>query len=196
MEEEEKKKIQIRREIQKIRDSMPRNDKESKDKKILNFLFNWNIYQEAKTIFCYVSFRSEINTLDIIKDALTRGKRVCVPKVLPEMNLMKPFLIKDPNKDLKKGFYGILEPDEKCPEVNPEEIDLIIVPGLAFTHEGYRIGYGGGFYDRFLSNSESITCSLAYDFQLYDELPVKDFDIPVDYLITESGIKPTNKRKK
>lgn len=175
---------------------MPEEQKKEKDRKILNYLFNWDSYKKAETIFCYVSFRSEIDTVAIIRDAIERNKKVCVPKIIPEENVMKPFLIRDPDKELERGHYGILEPRGSCPEVNPEEIELVIVPGLAFTREGYRIGYGGGYYDRFLNNARCVTCSLLYDFQIYDRLPVKDFDIPVDYLITESGIKQANKRKR
>ena len=103
------------------------------------------------------------------------------------------FLINKPgSSDLKSGAYGILEPSDSCEEVDYCDIDIVITPGLAFTLKGDRLGYGGGYYDRFLIQYPAITrCALTYDRLILGSLPVKENDVPVDYLISEIGVKTT-----
>ncbi len=184
-------KSEIRKIAENIRNSIPEEEKKKLDEKIRNHLFGWDKFKNARHIFCFVSFRSEIDTTPIIKRALQENKSVSVPKIDRARHEMKAYYIKDLSRNsLKPGEYGILEPTEKCEEADYSTIDLIIAPGLAFTLKGERLGFGGGYYDRFLAKHSGIpVCALTYDALITDYLPVKKNDINVDYLITESGIK-------
>lgn len=183
-------KNEIRKLAEKIRDSIPENEKKQKDRIIQNHLFNWELYKKANYIFSYISFRSEVNTFAIIKAAISQGKTIAVPKIDIKRKIMKAFIIENVNKSLQPGEYGILEPIEKCPEIDYKKLNIIIAPGLAFTENGDRLGYGGGFYDRFLSNQPEIpVCALTYKSLIANSLPVKEKDVAVDYLITEAGVK-------
>ena len=189
-------KSEIRKLAERIRDTIPIEEKKIKDKIIQDNLFNWELYKRSKYIFCYVSFRSEVDTFRVIKKSITDGKIVAVPKIDKKRKSMKAFVIESIDKSLRPGEYGILEPNEECPEVDYKKLDLIIAPGLVFTEKGERLGYGGGYYDRFLSKYPEIpVCTLTYESLIADSLPVKENDIAVDYLITELGIKITKKGK-
>jgi 5-formyltetrahydrofolate cyclo-ligase len=162
------------------------------DKSVLGHLLGWNIYRDARGIFCFVSFRSEIETRGILLDALADGKTVAVPRVDVHAKEMKAYVIKDLERDLAPGFREILEPDISCEEARADAIELIIAPGIAFTPRGDRLGYGGGFYDRFIEMHYAIiNCALTYDRLVVGALPVKEHDRVVDYLITETGVIPT-----
>jgi 5-formyltetrahydrofolate cyclo-ligase len=104
--------------------------------------------------------------------------------------IINPFIIKSLENDLVPGVFGILEPDlEKIDPVIADKIDIVIVPGAAFSENGCRIGYGGGFYDRFLQNRSITSYALAFDFQLVDEVPFDpEFDMKVDYIVTERRV--------
>ncbi len=190
-------KKEARNRAQRIRDNIPLREKEVLDNAIAKNLFAWDIYQRAQYIFCYVSFRSEINTFPIIECMLQNEKVVTVPKVNVKTGSMKAFIITNPIKNLGPGEYGILEPLPSCKEADYLKIDLIISPGLAFTLKGERLGYGGGYYDRFLQKNAGVpVCALSYDRLVIAHLPVKNNDVPVDYLITESRLIRTHKEKK
>jgi 5-formyltetrahydrofolate cyclo-ligase len=176
----------------KIRDSIPREEKESMDRCVLNSLLGWEIYRDARGIFCFVSFRSEIDTRGILLAALAEGKTVSVPRVDAGAKEMKAYVVRDLERDLQPGYCGIFEPIVSCEEARDDAIDLIIAPGIAFTPRGDRLGYGGGFYDRFFKMHYTIkNCALTYDRLVVDALPVKEHDRAVDYLITERGVMPT-----
>jgi 5-formyltetrahydrofolate cyclo-ligase len=177
--------------VQKIRDSIPNTEKEQMDAAVAAHLFSWEIYRSSKVLFCFVSFRSEINTFPIIEQSFKLKKEVSVPKVNLSTGEMHAFLIEDLDFSLEPGYYGILEPVTACRELDYHRLELIITPGLAFTLQGERLGYGGGFYDRFMGrHSQTISCALTYNRLILSELPVKEHDLPVDYVITESGVKP------
>ena len=139
----------------------------------------------------YVPFQEEIHTTLIIEDFLSRNREVYIPVTQPKEKKIIVSRLLDLEKDLETGHFGVLEPKAfALRPTDPKEIDLIIVPGLAFTKSGYRIGYGGGYYDRFLPTlaHKPATIALALDFQVMDTLPLNDFDVPVDMIITESQV--------
>ena len=139
--------------------------------------------------FTFVSFGGEVNTHQIINRAISDGKIICVPKIQSKITGIEIFKINS-LAELKSGYYGILEPLEKCPKVDSKNIDLIIMPGVAFDRQGGRIGYGAGFYDRFLSemNRKVNKIALAYNLQVLDEVPVTELDVLIDGIITEEEI--------
>ena len=183
------KKKDLRAVAQMMRDSISEIEKKKLDSRIVQHILTWDLYMHAHCIFCYVSFRSEVDTFPILSHALKVGKKVAIPKVDRETRMMRAYLLKDIEKELSPGSYGVLEPIPFCPEADYSKIGLIIAPGLAFTRRGDRLGYGGGFYDRFLKNNNGIPiCALTYDRMIYNYLPIKENDVLVDYLITESGL--------
>lgn len=137
-------------------------------------------YKNAKTIYGYLPYNQEVRTVPILAQALADGKRVAVPKVYGDE--MKFIYLPDLTQ-VETGYSGIPEPIADGP-VGDDPTALVLMPGLAFDREGHRIGYGGGFYDKFLSAEPTHpTVALCYDFQLVEELPTEEFDIPVDAVI-------------
>lgn len=144
-------------------------------------------YHLADTVFCYVDFRNEVQTRAIIEASWMRGKRVAVPKV--EGDVMKFYQVRDWS-DLKAGYMGILEPSEACEEVRVEQGNcLMIMPGVAFDERRNRIGYGGGYYDKYLAQTTGIyKVAIAFEEQVYPELPCEEHDLRPDIIVTEKRI--------
>ena len=178
---------------ERIRSAVPREQKAVLDRLIARNLLSWPLFQLSRTVLCYVSYRSEIDTERIVTGALESGKRIAVPRIDKENSMMRFFYLGTKGKnELERGAYGIMEPTGESEEVEYGEIDLVITPGLAFTLRGDRLGYGGGYYDRFLQGHAGVPrCALTYDSLILESLPVKENDVSVDYLITESGVKIT-----
>lgn len=139
-----------------------------------------NAYRAAKTIYGYLPYNQEVRTVPMLRRALEEGKQVAVPKVYGDD--MK-FIYLDDLSQVAKGYAGIPEPVADGP-VAQDETALVLMPGLAFDRAGHRIGYGGGFYDKFLAREpHHPTVALCYDFQVMDRLETEEFDIPVDLVI-------------
>ena len=161
-------------------------------KRIFNNIISTTYYKNAKVIMCFVSFSDEVDTHEFIKYALADGKRVVVPIAIHATKELKPSEIKSFD-ELEPGYYNILSPKEEFIRyVSPEEIDLVIVPGVVFDHYGYRIGYGGGYYDRFLpkTRKDAKKIALGFGIQVMERVPRESFDIPVNMLVTENGLLP------
>jgi 5-formyltetrahydrofolate cyclo-ligase len=151
---------------------------------IANQLFAEELWGKSKTIGITISNYPELDTYQIIRKAWEQGKRIVVPKCHPKVKHMSFHELKQFTQ-LESVYYGLLEPIEAITKtVDKEEIDLLIVPGLAFTNEGYRLGFGGGYYDRFLPDYKGSTVSLAFPTQLKAKLPIEEHDIPVQKIIT------------
>ncbi len=183
-----KKKKEIRHLIQHARDALSKKERNVKSLVIANTLLSQEFYKSADKIFIYYPFRSEVNTLYIIKEAQKAGKEIILPKV--EDDRLRLYYVKDLKTDLFEGSFGITEPGAKCREALLEDMDLIILPGTCFDKKMNRIGYGGGFYDRVLDRiPANITkIALAFDLQILDLIPTGEFDKKVDLIITESRI--------
>ena len=139
------------------------------------------LYREAKSLYGYLSYNQEVLTPPILAQAQRDGKRVAVPKVFDGGATMR-FLWLDDLDRVAKGYCGIPEPIDDGPEAD-DAAALVLMPGLAFTPEGGRLGYGGGFYDRFLAREPHPTLALCYDFQVVPRLPSQAHDIPVDAVL-------------
>lgn len=158
-----------------------------KSLEIKDKLFSSSMFNKAHTVMFYVSREEEVETHGMIKEALEKGKRVAVPYSVVETNSIIASLISDPKKDLEKGPFGIFEPRKDSLKLVPlEEIDLIIVPGVAFDEKNYRLGRGKGYYDRFLKSlpSRSVAIGICFDFQRLKSIPVEPHDVPVSLVIT------------
>jgi len=181
-------KRRIREEILSRRDKEPEDLRGKKSRRIKKRLFSLREFKSAHTILFYYSKGSEVETKEMMEEALLEGKRILLPKVRGREIYLGE--IKDLEKDVEKGRFGILEPKETSKKTTPREINLVILPGIAFDLKGRRIGYGKGYYDRFLKKFPRTTplIGLAYDFQVVNSLPGKRHDRRVGKIITETLI--------
>ncbi|ERJ10902.1 5-formyltetrahydrofolate cyclo-ligase [Haloplasma contractile] len=184
----ERKKM-IRQMIMYNRDVIDQQERLSMDQSVFERLTNSKEFNDAESIFIFVSFRSEVDTHRIIQKAIDLGKRVCVPKIEKKSEGMTPYQIQSLDQ-LEEGYYGVLEPKYGCELCDKETIDLIIMPGLAFDAKGGRVGYGGGFYDHFINSMETSVrkLAIAYDFQVLDKVPMGENDQLVDQIITDQRV--------
>ena len=138
----------------------------------------------------FVSFGSEVDTLPMIRRALAEGKRVAAPRADPKARALTACEIRDPEKDLAPGAHDIREPKAHCSPVDPEGIDVVIVPAAVWGEDGYRVGYGGGYYDRFLGRlRRARRVGLGLEMQVVPEVPHGAQDLPVEVLVTEAGVR-------
>lgn len=161
-------------------------EKEAKGAIIKDRLFNEEDFKKAKLVMFYVSLKDEVNTLSMIDEAVTMGKRVCVPVILMEEKRLIAGEIKDRVNDLERQHFGIYQPKAgHVKEVPLDDIDLVVVPGVAFDRNNVRLGRGHGYYDRFLCGlpKSTKTIGLAFDFQVVDHLPQDSHDVPVSKTI-------------
>ena len=180
----------LRQEILTKRSLLTQEKIQEYSNKIQNTLYKIDEYKNAKRIMCFVSNGSEVDTHPLIDRAILDGKSIVVPITVSKT---KELLVSDlfSLSELEVGFYNIEVPKEEFLRlVDPETIDLVLVPGVALAKDGYRVGYGGGYYDRFLSKLDSSVpkIALGFDLQVMDQVPKEDFDIPVDLILTEKGI--------
>lgn len=180
----------LRKKILALRDALPPEERRKKSASIHLHLFSLPEFVTAQSVAFFVSFKSEVLTESMIRDALSLPKVVAVPTTDLTNRRLLFSRIMDYTGDLAPGTWGILEPQPA--RVSPlalEEIDLVITPGAVFDQKGQRIGYGGGFYDGLLKSFHKPAVALAYAVQMVEEVPtVSGHDEPVDIIITEEGI--------
>ncbi len=175
-------KLELRRQIRARKRAMTQAQIEESSGKLCEKFLATPQYRQAKTIYGYLPYNQEVRTVPILQQALADGKRVAVPKVFEDE--MRFLYIEDLSQ-VETGYAGIPEPIGDGPAAQDLKA-LVLMPGLAFDRQGRRIGYGGGFYDRFLAREpDHPTVALCYGFQLVDTLPTEEFDIPVDLVIWE-----------
>lgn len=176
----------IRQRILKLLRNQEEESKHKKSLVILNKLFSIPEFQGAKTILFYASFAGEVDTFEMIQQALEIGKQIALPIVKEKERNINPALINNLEEDLECGKYGIKQPKEEYAElVDLDKIDMVVVPGVAFDRQNNRLGRGEGYYDRFLKklSPNSYSVGLAFDFQVVDSLPVSETDIAVSRVI-------------
>ncbi len=168
------------------RKNFPKSYILKKSDQIKKRLFEMKEFIQAQTILFYISYNNEVFTHNMIKESISIGKRIIVPISNKDNRRLILSELKNWNI-LKPGSYGILEPSiESIKEVDLDIIDMIVIPGVAFDEQGYRIGHGKGYYDRLLINSKkAIHIGLAFEFQLIDKIPIEDHDRKIDKIITE-----------
>lgn len=157
-------------------------DKQIRDLRLEDKFLANKIYQESQIVALFLSMPFEVNTEKLIQEGLREGKQILVPRTAPRGQM--DFVPYNPDS-LGLSSFGILEPTKGC-AVDKNTIDLILVPGLAWNKKGYRIGFGGGFYDRYLADFKGRTLSLCYDFQLLD-FESECHDVPVEEVITDES---------
>lgn len=187
-------KSEIRKRMLGIRNNLSIDEIAEYSTRITGILMKQEIFISSGLIMFYVNTGSEVVTRELIKKAVYLRKRAAIPMVehgAGGKKTMAACEITNIEEETEMGSYGILEPKKSMvKKVLPGDIDMIIVPGVAFDAKGYRIGYGGGYYDRFLKNvrKDCMKAGIAYEFQVVDELPKEDHDIPLDMIITQERI--------
>ena len=176
-------KAELRKKILQEMKALSQEQKQAMDRALTEQFLNHPFYQEAKVIATYLSFPHEFQTQGLIEQALRDGKKVLIPKTYPKGRM--EFVVYNPQQ-LKKTSFGLLEPQGDLEVVATSRIDLIHVPGLAFTTKGYRIGYGGGYYDRYLENFAGHSMSTIYPCQIQN-FNSEDHDIPVEEVLIYEG---------
>lgn len=180
-------KSELRNHLLKLRKSIQKKDWETRSLAIVNRLKKSEEFIGADVIHCFISMnqRKEVNTHTLIKDSLSSGKTVVVPITDFETGELKHSELKS-FSDLKENKWGVLEPNEIYPQKH--KTGLILVPLLAADKDFNRLGYGKGFYDRFLQKQNAIKVGLAFEEFILDQIPVENFDEKLDILITEKKI--------
>jgi 5-formyltetrahydrofolate cyclo-ligase len=193
------RKAAIREQARKNR--VAQKDKDEVSRQICAAFMTRPEYQSARTVMWYVDAGSEVRTRHTLPEALTHGKRVVVPYCIVETNELELFPLEDMS-ELVEGAYKILEPKAElralaAKRVTPEELDLVMVPGTAFDPRGGRMGQGKGYYDRLLARAraDAPLVALAFDCQIFDEIPVAPHDVFMDTVLTETRAIPGRGRK-
>lgn len=185
--------LALRKKILLRRDALTPAEQHIHGLKIMDYIVKMEQFQSADTIFMYVSFRSEVQTIPLIKYILKCGKKLVLPVTLLEKKDLLPVVITDPERELAPGYCSIPEPMEsirKKQSLAPDTIDLIFLPGSVFDERGGRMGYGGGFYDRFVSQRapQALRIGLAHEVQMVQEAPLQCHDELLDYIVTEERL--------
>lgn len=180
-------KQKIRREMMEWAAQMDRDYCHRADLAIVKYIMELPEYQEAERIFCFVGRETEIDTAPVIEDALKRGKTVCVPRCAGK-GIMDACRIQG-FFDLKPGHYGILEPGEEAEALLPGEIDFAVTPCLSCSSRGIRLGYGGGYYDRYLAETQAFKAAVCRERMIREDIPVDSHDVGMDAVVSETGVR-------
>lgn len=183
----------LRRFFLEQRDQLPLGERDAGSEQIFNTFVSLPLFQEKHIFFIYCHYRSEVRSIPLLARCLMMGKTVSVPLSQPQQAQMEAVVITDLIHDLSPGYLGIPEP---LPSVArdrillPASIDVAVIPGVVFDRCGHRLGYGMGFYDRFLALAapQAIRIGLAFSCQLVDRIPVQPHDVPMDMVLTEREV--------
>ena len=173
------RKKEFRKKMLEKRTAIPKELKKRKSREICDKILLSDVYRDAEVIFAYMPFRGEVDIIPVIEDAWKRGKRVAVPRVLGD-TCMDFYYIHSLN-DVESGTFHVMEPRAVCQAAH-EEKPFILTPGSAFTRDGYRMGYGKGYYDRYLEKHSAITAGICYEEQFSLQMPVEETDQKLDMI--------------
>lgn len=185
-------KAALRRSILARRDALPAAQRSELSARITNHVLALSVFSSAQTVLAYLSFGSEYDTAELVHATLALGKRLLLPRVDRANRRLELFQVTDPDTQTIAGTWGIREPDlERCAAVPRESAALVLIPGVAFTLQGARLGYGGGFYDRLLARwpDRPPVIAPAFGLQLVETLPTSPTDATIDAVVTEDGLR-------
>ena len=178
----------VRAETLRQRDELAPKTRAVFSRQIVDSVMRWIQSEGFDAVMLYLSMRSEVETDGFLERLLHIGKHVCAPVVDTDQNRLIPRRIQEAETALVRHRYGMLEPNTACPIFPTTQLQLIVVPGIAFDCKGYRLGYGKGFYDRFLAEcSHAIPIGLAYQIQVVEDTFRQAWDVPVQHIFTETG---------
>ncbi len=191
----EQRRHELRRRVLARRGQLSAGERRIKSALIIERLLAMPEFKHAGTIFTYINFRSEVETMALADKCLELGKRLCVPVTITAERRLAACRLTNPEGELRPGYCRIPEPDiSKAELIAPLEIDIVVLPGSVFDRYGGRLGYGGGYYDRFLAQEapDALRVGLAFDLQIVDEVPLMAHDMRLHYLLSESATRQCN----
>ncbi len=185
------KKKKLRKEIIARRESLSDLERDAASKRIRESLFGLSEFKNAKSVHFFISFGSEVITTDMIRDAIKMGKKVVVPFIDRDKKMLRLSELRDFDKELESGYWGIQEPKKECMrEVVIDDVELMVMPGVAFDGKGHRLGYGMAFYDKLIAGRKVTMplVAIAFDMQVVDDVPVAGHDVLIDKIVTEKRV--------
>jgi 5-formyltetrahydrofolate cyclo-ligase len=179
-------KLALRRQALAARDRLSADVRAAASAAIAGRIAALPSFAAARTVLLTLAFRSEWDTLPLVRAALAAGKTVAVPRVNAGTRMLELHAIADPARDVAPGHQGIPEPLPHCPRVAPDAVDWVLVPGVTFDRAGRRLGYGGGYYDRLLAGcGPAVTVGVCFEALVLKDMPLTAHDLPVDHVVTE-----------
>lgn len=179
-------KLAVRSQMRAVRAALPPSARDARSQEIAKRVLALPELAGAKTVLAFASIRNEVHTGPIIRALRSAGKRIALPRVIEDglgLHLIEPDTV------LVDGAFSVPEPPKGAPRIEPFDVDFALVPALAVDARGYRIGYGGGYYDKLLPALPSAcACAVVYDFQLIAEVPEEPFDAAVDLIVTDARV--------
>ena len=188
-EEISQRKKQLREHCLAVRKSLSAETRVEASLSICRNIGSWDLFQQSQTILTYMPIKSEADPTPLLK--LYPHKKWVIPRIIPEEDHRMVFQLYDPNRLIQHPF-GMAEPAPDLPILQPEEIELTLAPGLAFDRHGFRLGYGGGYFDRFLQNFKGVSIGITYHALLLDTIPHDVHDISMHWIVTELELFKTN----
>ncbi|TLX82117.1 MAG: 5-formyltetrahydrofolate cyclo-ligase [Thaumarchaeota archaeon] len=176
-------KARLRKQLLDTRDALSLDFIKITSKEIQDNLRKVDFFRSAKSIGAYYSIGSEVQTQDILQEILNAGKQLALPKVVKNDLVFKKITS---FSDLEQGNFSVMEPKEKCESV--KNLDVIIIPAIALTRDGFRLGYGFGYFDRFLHGKKSKIIALSYAKQIVKSFPRDDHDVKINCIVTEDEV--------
>ena len=175
-------KAELRARMRRMRRALSGEEQQRAADSVYARVMNLSGYRAAEIVMAYVAARGELLLQRVLEDVLNSGRALALPRC-GEKGTMDAYRVTD-MRQLRQGAYGILEPDESCPLVPPEDIDLMLIPGTAFDRAGGRIGQGGGYYDRYIQKTRAVRVGVCHEFALMDRVPTEDHDARMDAVVT------------
>jgi 5-formyltetrahydrofolate cyclo-ligase len=182
-------KRQLRRSCRQIRQEVSEAIRQSASRSICGWIDSWPVFQHSSVILTYMPMSCEVDLTSLLESH--PQKRWALPRIIPEEDHRMVFHPYHPDR-LALHPYGMAEPDPDLPVVPPDEVQLALVPGLAFDRMGRRLGYGGGYFDRFLRDFRGVSLGVVFQALLLDCLPCDEHDVPVQWIVTEEGLLQTS----
>ncbi len=173
------------------RDAIPEDQRRARSLAISQKVLTLPEFAAARVVMAYMSMGSEFDTRPLVEAVLQRGAQLVLPRVDKTTKMLALYAVRDLQRDLKSGIWGIREPDPaRCDTVPLAQVDFILMPGAVFDRQRQRLGYGGGFYDKLLSLPErrALTVAVAFDEQVVAQVPTEPHDIPVDILVSDHDL--------
>lgn len=178
-------KHELRKQCRALRRELGEEHRQRASRSICEHLAAWEIFQRAETVAAYLPMKAEVDLRPLLEQF--PAKRWLLPRIAPEEGHRMDFHIYDPARLVVHPF-GMAEPAADLPVVAAAEIELVLAPGLAYDRQGWRLGYGGGYYDRFLSHFDGISVGVAYQALVLESVPHSGYDVPVGWIATETGL--------
>ena len=175
-------KAELRARMRRMRRALSGEEQQRAADSVYARVMNLSGYRAAEIVMAYVAARGELLLQRVLEDVLNSGRVLALPRC-GEKGTMDAYCVTD-MRQLRRGAYGILEPDESCPLVPPEDIDLMLIPGTAFDRAGGRIGQGGGYYDRYIIKTRAVRVGICHGFALVNHIPTEKHDVRMDAVVT------------